>query len=434
MERYYQPEIECASREQILAWQNERLVKQVQNVWDNVPYYRKKMEEKGLTPGDIKGVADLHKLPFVTKDDLREAYPYGLTARPLKDCVRIQSTSGTTGKRVVAFYTQHDIDLWEDCCARAIVAAGGTNEDVCQVSYGYGLFTGGLGLHGGAERIGATVIPASTGNTARQITMLQDYGSTMLCCTPSYALYIGETLEKNHIPLSTIHLKAGLFGAEPWTLGMKEEIEKRLGIKAYDIYGLSEISGPGVSFGCDGSDGLHVNDDHFLIEIVDPVTGKVLPDGEKGELVFTCISKEALPLIRYRTRDISAVTREKCSCGRTFLRMKKPQGRTDDMLIIRGVNVFPSQIESALLGVSGIGPHYEIVVTRENYMDKIEVRVELTDEENLDNFAELERLRNHIAGRIRAICQLDMAIRFVSPNTLKRFEGKARRVTDLRNQ
>ena len=329
MERYYQPEIECASREQIKAWQDERLVKQVRHVWDNVPYYRKKMEEKGLTPDDIRSSDDLHKLPFITKADLREAYPYGLVAKPLKDCVRIQSTSGTTGKRVVAFYTQHDLDLWEDCCARAIMSAGGTNEDVCQVSYGYGLFTGGPGLNGGSHKVGCLTIPTSSGNTERQIMFIQDLNATILCCTPSYAAYIGETMKEMGLTPDQIPLKAGIFGAEAWSEEMRQDIQNTLGIKAYDIYGLTELSGPGVSFECSAQTRMHINEDHFIAEIIDPDTGEVLPEGTPGELVFTCISKEAFPLLRYRTRDIATLSREKCSCGRTLIKMTKPRGRTD---------------------------------------------------------------------------------------------------------
>ena len=321
MERYYQPEMECASREDMKKLQDERLVKQVRHVWDNVPYYRKKMEEKGVTPDDIKSTADLHKLPFLTKDDLREAYPYGLLGTDLKNCVRIQSTSGTTGRRVVAFYTQKDVNLWEECCARAIVAVGGTNEDVCQVAYGYGLFTGGFGLHGGATKIGATAIPVSSGNTDRQVTILQDFGSTVLCCTPSYAMFIGETLKKKGVDPKTLSLKAGIFGAEPWTEEMRQQIQELLDIKAYDVYGLTEIMGPCVSYECSAQNGMHVNEDHFIIETINPDTGEVIPNGEVGELVFTCITKECCPFIRYRTRDIGVVNTEPCSCGRTFVRM-----------------------------------------------------------------------------------------------------------------
>lgn len=431
MERYYQPEIECASREQILAWQNERLVKQVHNVWDNVPYYRKKMEEKGLTPDDIKGVEDLHKLPFVTKDDLREAYPYGLVARPLKDCVRIQSTSGTTGKRVVAFYTQHDIDLWEDCCARAIVAAGGTNEDVCQVSYGYGLFTGGPGLNGGSHKVGCLTIPTSSGNTERQIMFIRDLNATILCCTPSYAAYIGETMKEMGLTPDQIPLKAGIFGAEAWSEEMRQDIQNTLGIKAYDIYGLTELSGPGVSFECSAQTGMHINEDHFIAEIIDPNTGEVLPEGEQGELVFTSITKEAFPLLRYRTRDICVLSREKCPCGRTHVKMSKPRGRSDDMLIIKGVNVFPSQIETVLIA-QGYQANYQLIVDRVNNTDTLEVMVEMTPENFSDNLGKINEMEKHLVAALKAMLGIYAKVRLVAPKTIARSEGKAVRVIDKR--
>ena len=431
MERYYQPEIECASREQILAWQNERLVKQVRNVWDNVPYYRKKMEEKGVTPDDIKGVDDLHKLPFVTKDDLREAYPYGLVARPLKDCVRIQSTSGTTGKRVVAFYTQHDIDLWEDCCARAIVAAGGTSEDVCQVSYGYGLFTGGPGLNGGSHKVGCLTIPTSSGNTERQIMFIKDLNATILCCTPSYAAYLGESMKEMGMSPEDIPLKAGIFGAEAWSEEMRQDIQNTLGIKAYDIYGLTELSGPGVSFECSAQSGMHINEDHFIAEIIDPNTGEVLPEGTQGELVFTSITKEAFPLLRYRTRDICVLTREKCSCGRTHVKMCKPRGRSDDMLIIKGVNVFPSQIETVLLA-QGYQANYQLIVDRVNNTDTLEVMVEMTPENFSDNLGKITEMEKHLVSALKAMLGIYAKVRLVAPKTIARSEGKAVRVIDKR--
>ncbi len=431
MERYYQPEIECASREQILAWQNERLVKQVRNVWDNVPYYRKKMEEKGLTPDDIKGVEDLHKLPFVTKDDLRKAYPYGLVARPLKDCVRIQSTSGTTGKRVVAFYTQHDIDLWEDCCARAIVAAGGTDEDVCQVSYGYGLFTGGPGLNGGSHKVGCLTIPTSSGNTERQIMFIKDLNATILCCTPSYAAYLGETMKEMGMSPEDIPLKAGIFGAEAWSEEMRQDIQNTLGIKAYDIYGLTELSGPGVSFECSAQSGMHINEDHFIAEIIDPETGEVLPEGTQGELVFTSITKEAFPLLRYRTRDICVLTREKCSCGRTHVKMCKPRGRSDDMLIIKGVNVFPSQIETVLIA-QGYQANYQLIVDRVNNTDTLEVQVEMTPENFSDNLGKITEMEKHLVSALKAMLGIYAKVRLVAPKTIARSEGKAVRVIDKR--
>ena len=431
MERYYQPEIECASQEQLRAWQDERLVKQVRNVWDNVPYYRKKMEEKGLTPDDIQGVADLHKLPFVTKADLREAYPYGLVAKPLKDCVRIQSTSGTTGKRVVAFYTQHDIDLWEDCCARALVAAGATNEDVCQVSYGYGLFTGGAGLHGGSHKAGCLTIPASSGNTERQIMFIKDLNATILCCTPSYAAYLGESMKEMGMTPDQIPLKAGIFGAEAWSEEMRQDIQNTLGIKAYDIYGLTELSGPGVAFECSAQSGMHINEDHFIAEIIDPDTGEVLPEGSKGELVFTSITKEAFPLLRYRTRDICMLTREKCSCGRTHVKMCKPMGRSDDMLIIRGVNVFPSQIETVLLN-HGYPANYQIIVDRVKSTDTLDVQVEMTPEMFTDNLGEIDRRQKELVAGLRSMLGLAAKVTLVAPKSIVRSEGKAVRVIDKR--
>jgi len=363
MANYWHEDIETMDYADMKKLQSERLVKQVKHVWDNVPYYRNLMEQKGVTPDDIRSVDDLHKLPFISKADLRDAYPYGLLAKPLSECVRIQSTSGTTGRRVVAFYTQHDIDLWEDCCARAVVAAGGTKDDVCQVCYGYGLFTGGPGLNGGSHKVGCLTLPMSSGNTERQIQFMRDLGSTILCCTPSYAAYIGETLHDMGFTTDDIKLKAGIFGAEPWTEEMRRSIEKSLGIKAYDIYGLTETSGPGVSFECCEQTGMHINEDHFIPEIIDPETGEVLPDGTVGELVFTSITKEAFPLLRYRTRDLCKLTRGTCSCGRTLIKMCKPMGRSDDMLIIRGVNVFPSQIETVLIE-QGYTPNYLIEVDR----------------------------------------------------------------------
>lgn len=431
MKRYYQEEIETASREQIREWQSERLVKQVKHVWDNVPFYRKRMEEAGLTPDDIKSVDDLHKLPFITKDDLRDCYPTGLVAKPLSECVRIQSTSGTTGKRVVAFYTQHDIDLWEDCCARAIVAAGGTNEDVCQVSYGYGLFTGGSGLNGGSHKVGCLTLPMSSGNTERQIQFMTDLGSTIICCTPSYAAYLAESINERGVK-DQIKLKAGIFGAEAWTEEMRHDIENQLGIKAYDIYGLTEISGPGVSFECEEQNGMHVNEDHFIAEVINPKTGEVLPDGEKGELVFSCITKEAFPLLRYRTRDICILSHEKCSCGRTHVRMTKPLGRSDDMLIVKGVNVFPSQIETVLLN-KGYPANYQIIVDRVNNSDTIEVQVEMTAEMFSDNVGTISAKEKDLVDALKAMLGIYAKVKLVDPKTITRSEGKAVRVIDKRN-
>ncbi len=431
MGNYFQPEIECASQDQIRAWQDERLVKQVRHVYDNVEMYRKRMDEKGLKPEDIKGVEDLHKLPFITKDDLRDEYPYGLLAMPLSDCVRIQSTSGTTGRRVVAFYTQHDIDLWEECCARAIVAAGGTKDDVVHVSYGFGLFTGGAGLNGGSHRLGSLTLPMSSGNTDRQIQFMTDLGSTILCCTPSYAAYLAETIIERGLR-DKIKLKAGIFGAEAWTEEMRHDIENKLGIKAYDIYGLTEISGPGVSFECEEQSGMHVNEDHFIAEVINPVTGEVLPDGEKGELVFTSITKEAFPLLRYRTRDICILSHKKCSCGRTHVKMTKPLGRSDDMLIIKGVNVFPSQIETVLLN-KGYPANYQIIVTRVNNSDNLEVQVEMTPEMFSDSISEISGREKQLVSALKAMLGIYADVKLVAPKTIARSEGKAVRVIDKRN-
>ena len=431
MERYYQPEIETASREQIRAWQDERLVKQVKHVWDNVPYYRKKMEDAGVCPDDIKGVDDIRKLPFVTKADLREGYPYGLLAEDLKNCVRIQSTSGTTGKRVVAFYTQHDIDLWEDCCARAITAAGGTNEDVCQVSYGYGLFTGGPGLNGGSHKVGCLTIPTSSGNTERQIMFIRDLNATILCCTPSYAAYLGETMKEMGLSPEEIPLKAGIFGAEAWSEEMRQDIQKTMGIKAYDIYGLTELSGPGVAFECSAQTGMHINEDHFIAEVIDPDTLEPVPDGTYGELVFTAITKEAFPLIRYRTRDIVKLSHEPCPCGRTHVKMSKPRGRSDDMLIIRGVNVFPSQIETVLLN-KGYPANYQIVVDRVNNTDTLDVQVEMTPEMFTDNMGEIAARQKDIVDGLKSMLGLKAKVSLVAPKSIVRSEGKAVRVIDKR--
>ena len=429
MGKYWNEEIECMPREQMKKLQDERLAAQVKHVWDNVPYYRKMMEEKGVTPDDIKSTDDLHKLPFLTKADLREAYPYGLLAKPLDECVRIHSTSGTTGKRVVAFYTQHDIDLWDDCCARAITAAGGTKSDVCHIAYGFGLFTGGAGLNGGSHKVGCLTLPMSSGNTERQIQFMQDLGSTILCCTPSYAAYIGETLKEMGLTPDDIKLKAGIFGAEPWTEEMRREIEKSLGIKAYDIYGLTETSGPGVAFECEAQQGMHINEDNFIAEIIDPDTGEVLPEGSKGELVFTSITKEAFPLLRYRTRDIC---REKCSCGRTLVKMTKPMGRSDDMLIIKGVNVFPSQIESVLLNISKATPNYQIIVDRVGTTDTFEILVEISDDMFSDTVKTIEELAKKISNDIHSILGIRAKIKLVEPKSIPRSEGKAVRVIDKR--
>ena len=431
MQNYYQKEIETASPEQIRKWQDERLVNTINRVWNNNEFYRKRMEEVGLTPDDIKSVDDLKKLPFLTKADLRDAYPYGLMSAPLEDCVRIQSTSGTTGRRVVAFYTQNDIDLWEDCCARAIVAVGGTKEDVCHVSYGYGLFTGGPGLNGGSHKVGCLTLPMSSGNTDRQLQFMTDLGSTIICCTPSYAAYLAESIHERGLR-DQIKLKAGIFGAEAWTEEMRRDLEEKLGIKAYDIYGLTEISGPGVSFECSEQTGMHINEDHFIAEIIDPETGEVLPEGSKGELVFTSITKEAFPLIRYRTRDICILTRKPCSCGRTHIKMSKPLGRSDDMLIVKGVNVFPSQIEMVLLN-KGLTSNYQIIVDREKNTDSIEVRVEMTPELFSDTINSLSAKEKEISDALKSVLGIYAKISIVEPKSIIRSEGKAVRVIDRRN-
>ncbi len=433
MQKFYQPEAETMQVEDIKKLREEKLIKQVKYVYDNVKYYRDLMDEKGVKPEDIKCLADISKLPFLCKDDLREAYPYGMLATDLKNCVRIQSTSGTTGKRVVAFYTQNAIDMWEDCCARAIVAAGGTEEDVVQVCYGYGLFTGGPGLNGGSHKVGSLTLPMSSGNTNRQIQFMMDLNATILCCTPSYAAYIGESLKERGYKPEDNKLKAGIFGAEPWTEEMRKDIEKSLGIKAYDIYGLTETSGPGVSFECQEQTGMHINEDHFYAEIIDPDTGEVLPEGSKGELVFTSLDKEAFPLIRYRTRDITILTREKCSCGRTFIKMKKPMGRSDDMMIIRGVNVFPSQIEAVLLN-KGYAPNYQILVDRVNNTDTFEILVEMLPEDFSDTPKVITKKEKMIQSAMKEMLGINPTIRLVAPKSIARSEGKAVRVIDNRKK
>ena len=430
-QNYFQKEIETMPLEEMKKLQSEKLVKQVKHVYENVPYYRDLMDKKGVSPDDIKSIDDLHKLPFLSKADLRDAYPYGLLAKPLEDCVRIHSTSGTTGRRVVAFYTQHDVDLWEDCCARAITAVGGTKKDVCQVAYGYGLFTGGAGLHGGSHKVGCLTLPMSSGNTDRQIQFMDDLQATILCCTPSYAAYLGESLKEQGYKPEDIPLKAGFFGAEPWTEEMRKSIEATLGIKAYDIYGLTETTGPGVSFECSEQSGMHVNEDHFFAEIIDPDTGEVLPEGSKGELVFTSLDKEAFPLLRYRTRDICVLSRKKCSCGRTLIKMAKPMGRTDDMLIIRGVNVFPSQIETVLLK-EGYEPNYQIIVDRVKNNDTFDVHVEIPAEKFTDKVAEVMAMEKALSGAMKIMLGINPTVHLVPPKSIARSEGKAVRVIDKR--
>ncbi|MDE5950086.1 MAG: phenylacetate--CoA ligase [Acetatifactor sp.] len=431
MVNYNQPEIETSPLEQLQALQSERLVTQVKHVYENVEFYQNKMDEAGVKPEDIHGIEDLHKLPFINKDDLRDQYPYGLLGVPLSECVRIQSTSGTTGRRVVAFYTQEDIDLWDECCARAIVAAGGTKEDVCHVCYGYGLFTGGPGLNGGSHKVGCLTLPMSSGNTERQIQFMTDLGATIICCTPSYAANLGEAINERGLR-DKIKLKAGIFGAEPWTEEMRHDIEKSLGIKAYDIYGLTEISGPGVSFECEEQAGMHIQEDHFIPEIINPDTGEVLPEGEVGELVFTCITKKAFPLLRYRTRDLCYLTRKKCSCGRTHIRMHKPMGRSDDMMVVKGVNVWPSQIEAVLLN-QGYQANYQIVVDRIGNNDTIEVQVELTPEMVENPTLTIEQREKQIVAGLKSMLGIKVDVKVVEPKTITRSEGKAVRVIDKRD-
>ena len=430
--KYYQEEIETMPVEEIKKLQSEKIVKQVKHVYENVAYYREKMDKMGVKPEDIHGIEDIYKLPFIEKSDLRECYPYGMLAVPLEDCVRIHSTSGTTGKRVIAYYTQHDIDLWDDCCARALIAAGADKEDVVQVSYGYGLFTGGAGLNGGSHKVGSLTLPMSSGSTERQIQFMIDMNATVLCCTPSYAAYLGESLKEQGYTADTIPLKAGIFGAEPWTQEMRESIEATLGIKAYDIYGLTEITGPGVAFECSEQGGMHINEDHFYAEIINPETGEVLPEGTKGELVFTCLDKEAFPMLRYRTRDICVLSRKKCSCGRTHIRMAKPMGRSDDMMIIRGVNVFPSQIEAVLLA-EGFSENYYIKLGRVNNNDTFDVYVELRPEQFDDSVKNITAMEKSLADAMRSMIGIGPAVHLVAPKTIQRSEGKAKRVIDERH-
>lgn len=432
MENYYSPWIECADQSTIKQVQSQRLCDTVSRAYNNVPLYKERFDSAGIKPGDIKSVEDLAKLPFTYKQDLRDTYPYGLFAVPRDQLVRIHASSGTTGKMTVVGYTQDDIDDWAEDVARAIVAAGGTKDDFIHVSYGYGLFTGGLGLHYGAEKMGATAIPVSSGNTARQIDIMRDFNSNILCCTPSYAMYIGETAKEMGIDMSKLPLRSGIFGAEPWSEEMRGEIEKLLHIKAYDIYGLSEIMGPGVSFECSSQSGMHINEDKYIAEVIDPDTGEVLPEGTQGELVFTCIKKQALPLIRYRTRDIATIFRQKCSCGRTLIKMSKPCGRTDDMLIIRGVNVFPSQIESVLLDMNLTSPNYILEIDREGNLDTLSVKVELSEEMFSDTVKNIEKLEKRIKANLLSTLGIAANVILVEPKTIPRSEGKAVRIIDRR--
>lgn len=434
MSNYWDRDLECMDRAKRRELQNERLLKLVERVYKNVAHYRDKMDEMGIKTSDIKSLDDLSKLPFTTKIDLRDTYPFGMFAVPTEEIVRVHASSGTTGKPTVVGYTRADIGLWSEVMARTLSAAGVTKQSFMQVSYGYGLFTGGLGAHYGAEKIGASVIPTSVGNTKRQIQLMYDFGTTHIACTPSYALYIAEAIEEMGLDIGKFKLQAGTFGAEPWTENLRKQIESRLNIKAYDIYGLSEIIGPGVSFECECQSGLHINEDYFYPEIIDPDTDKALPEGSTGELVITTLTKEGLPLIRYRTRDITSLNYSTCSCGRTLARMSKPCGRTDDMLIIRGVNVFPSQVEEALLKVSGISPHYLIIVDRINNLDTMEIRVEMTEAMLSDAVRGIESMERRIAADLDSMLGISVKVTLVEPKSLQRSEGKAVRVIDKRKQ
>lgn len=432
MEQYWNQPMETMDREQINTIQLERLRATVENVYVNVPHYRQKMQEKGMIPGDIKSLDDLKNLPFTTKQDLRDTYPYGMFAVPMEDIVRVHASSGTTGKQTVVGYTRRDIDVWAECMARCLVMADADKHSRVQVCYGYGLFTGGLGAHYGAEKLGAITIPASSGNTQRQITMLKDFGTTHLCCTPSYAMYIAEVLYEMGYTKDDLQLKSGCFGAEPWSKSMRREMEDRLGLRAHDIYGLSEIMGPSVSQDCRYQNGLHIWEDYYIPEIIDPETGLHAAEGVEGDLVITTISKEGFPLIRYRTRDICSLTYEKCECGRTHARMSKPAGRTDDMLIIRGVNVFPSQIESVLLNIGETQPHYQIIVDRVNNLDTMVVEIEVSEKMFSDHIKGLEGLEQNISRQLDSILGIAAKVRLVEPKSIARSEGKAKRVIDKR--
>ncbi|QEH68152.1 phenylacetate--CoA ligase [Cellulosilyticum sp. ST5] len=430
---YWQKE-ETMSLDEKKVLQGERLIQTVESVYKNVPFYKKKMQDMGIEPGDIKSIDDLSKLPFTTKQDLRDNYPYGLFAVPMEEVVRIHASSGTTGRPTVVGYTKNDIDMWADMVARCFTAYGVTKKDIVQVAYGYGLFTGGLGAHYGGEHLGATVVPISGGNTKKQIQLIEEFGSTVLACTPSYALYIGESMRNMGIDPRSTNLRVGIFGAEPWTEEMRAEIEDLLGIQAMNIYGLSEIMGPGVAFDCEEKNGLHVNEDHFVPEIIHPDTLEVQPYGKEGELVFTCVTKEALPLLRYRTRDLTSLQGGTCSCGRTLVRMGRITGRSDDMLIIRGVNVFPSQIESVILKVAEVAPHYVLIVERINNLDTLEVWVEAKEGLFTDAIKSLEKVEKHITSELFSLLGLHVKVKLVEPKTIERSEGKAKRIIDKRKK
>ncbi|MBO8169442.1 MAG: phenylacetate--CoA ligase [Thermoanaerobacteraceae bacterium] len=426
---------ECMDREQLQQLQLARLKETLHWVYERVPFYREKFDSVGLRPGDVKSLEDIRVLPFTTKDDLRDNYPFGLFAVPKEELVRVHASSGTTGKPVVVGYTAEDLDMWTDLVARMVTLAGVTSRDVAQVAFGYGLFTGGFGLHYGLERVGAMVVPASGGNSEKQIMLMQDFGTTVLISTPTYALYLAEVARKMGVdPRCDLQVRLGLFGGEPWTEEMRQEIEQQWGMKATDNYGLSEVLGPGVAGECKYTCGHHIAEDHFLVEVIDPETGENLGPGEEGELVFTSLTKKAFPVIRFRTKDISVITREPCKCGRTTARMRKVTGRTDDMLIIRGVNVFPSQIESVLMNIKGVSPHYRLNVTKRGYLDELEVLVEVSEETFDDRFKELEKLEDQIRQKLYSVLSINARVRLVEPHTLERTSGKAKRVYDYRNE
>ncbi|MBP1588259.1 MAG: phenylacetate--CoA ligase [Clostridia bacterium] len=429
---YWNKQMECMETAERRKLQSERLRDVVRRVYDNVPAYRRKMDEKGISPDDISGIDDITKLPFTLKTDLRDNYPFGMFAKPVSELARIHASSGTTGKQTVVGYTSGDLDIWAECVARGLVSCGVTSESMIHVAYGYGLFTGGLGLHDGAEKLGCAVVPASSGNTARQVTLIEDFQPDAICCTPSYALFLAEELRKKGRTPDDISLKVGIFGAEPWSEAMRVDLEKNLGIKACDIYGLSEIMGPGVACECEYRNGMHIQEDHFIVEVIDPVTEKPVAPGESGELVFTTITKEGFPLIRYRTRDISRIIYEKCECGRTTARLVKPSGRSDDMLIIRGVNVFPSQVETALMDVGGTSPYYLIYVDRIDNHDVMEVQVEMNESFFSDKISDINTLESAIKARLASLLGLSVKVKLVEPGTLPRFEGKAKHVVDSR--
>lgn len=430
----FQPELETMPREALERLQLSRLRTQLARVYVNVPLYRRKFDDAGFRPEQLETLADLARVPFTVKDDLREAYPFDMFAVPKRDIVRVHSSSGTTGQVSVVGYTKGDVERWSDLMARTLTCAGASADDVVQVTYGYGLFTGGLGAHYGSERLGAMTIPVSGGNTARQVQILKDFGVTVLACTPSYALLIAETAASMGIDVRELPLRIGVFGAEPWSDGMRRQIEETMGIRAIDIYGLSEVMGPGVASECEHQDGLHVFEDHFILEIVDPVTLEPLPDGQEGEVVFTTITKEGIPVIRYRTRDISRIMTGECGCGRSFRRMRRVTGRTDDMLIIRGVNVYPSQIEQVLMDVPGVAPHYQVVLDKKGSMDTVEVQVEVSPDVAFDEIKELEALQRRVMGAIAGALAVSVSVRLVEPRAIQRSEGKAKRVVDLRHK